>query len=231
MRGTCKSLSVLLIILLVVSIGSLQTKLISAQTIPKPSVPEFSVKIIRSSYNVVDAQTGQFQQIDNSSIEFTVRNQPFNYSFNNTIYHLYYKFQMKSHLEANWTEQNPVLYWPNSPYNYSIQDFSRSFYIWDDPPLPVPSNSDYTVVTYVLNASQNWGLPEPPDSQIDFQAQTIIGHDSQRWVVEHPLNPGNGGYYTPAIAYDTDSGWSPTQTVTIPASSPIQHHPFQSFRH
>jgi hypothetical protein len=47
-----------------------------------------------------------------------------------------------------------------------------------------------------------------------------IGHNSQRWVVEHPLHPDNGGYYQPVIAYDTDSGWSPTQTVTIPASSP-----------
>ena len=55
----------------------------------------------------------------------------------------------------------------------------------------------------------------PDDAQIDFQAQALIGHSSQAWVIDHPLYPTIGGHFVPAVAYDSASDWSSTQTVTI----------------
>ena len=89
-----RTLPLLLIVLLAAS-SLIMVKPTFAQTIPKPSTPEFTLKFIKASNNVVDPNTGASQQVDNSSIDFIVKNQPFNYSFNNTTYHLYYKFQMK----------------------------------------------------------------------------------------------------------------------------------------
>jgi hypothetical protein len=47
-----------------------------------------------------------------------------------------------------------------------------------------------------------------------------VGHDSQAWYVQHPFTPEYGGFYEPAVAYDSDSGWSNTQTATINSISP-----------
>jgi hypothetical protein len=40
------------------------------------------------------------------------------------------------------------------------------------------------------------------------------------WVIQHPFYPTIGGYFAPATAYDSTSGWSNTQTVTISETSP-----------
>jgi hypothetical protein len=55
----------------------------------------------------------------------------------------------------------------------------------------------------------------PLNGQVDFQVEAIAGHDSQAWYIQHPLFPQYGGYYEPAVDYDTTSGWSSTQTITI----------------
>ena len=55
----------------------------------------------------------------------------------------------------------------------------------------------------------------PSGGQVDFQVEALVGHASQAWYIQHPLFPTIGGYFAPAIAYDSTSGWSNTQTITI----------------
>lgn len=110
----------------------------STQSIPKPSVPEFTLKYVRASYSVttIDPYTGAstIQQKDISTIEITIKNQPFTYFFNNTNYYLYYNIAYKGHFEkGNWTD----LYYYHS-YIPSISDFILNM-------LPQTKNSEYTV--------------------------------------------------------------------------------------
>ncbi len=196
-----------------------------AQTIPKPSVPEFNVQFIDSSYNTTDQNTGQSEHVVNGTIQITIKNQPFVYSFNDTTYYLYYNLRTKETIDGNWDigdEKNPILYLPDAP-PYNMTSVSHSFYVWDSPPSQ--SHSDYTTVSYPWQSD-----PYLPSSgyTLDFQVEAIVGHDSQRWVVEHPLNPTNGGYYESAIAYDADSGWSSTQTINLADGSTTNPTPFPS---
>jgi len=213
---------VILLILILASSSLIVIKIAQA-TITKPSVPEFTVKFINASYTVVDPYTGVSQQIDNSSIEVIIKNQAFAYSFNGSTYHLYYNVRTKPHFGGNWTERYPVIDRPNSPYNADSKSWSISKYLTNEfhSPLPSKPNSDYTVISYALNGDNAYysfyGLPS--NAQIDFQVEAIVGHDSQAWYVQHPLYPEYGGFYEPAIAYDTDSGWSNTQTITIDANA------------
>jgi hypothetical protein len=48
----------------------------SAQSIPKPPVPEFTVSIVEHPYNESN------HIVENQTIEFMTKNQPFSYSFN-----------------------------------------------------------------------------------------------------------------------------------------------------
>jgi hypothetical protein len=95
-----KYLSIILVVILAAS-SLLIILSANAQTIPKPSVPEFSVQFIDSSYNITDQNTGQFEQVVNGTIQITIKNQQFTYSFNDTIYNLYYNIRTKKASEDN----------------------------------------------------------------------------------------------------------------------------------
>jgi hypothetical protein len=218
--GSTKKTYTLLLTIIIIASSLLTIQSANAQTIPKPSVPDFSLKFINTSYSVIDPYTGISQQIDNSTIEVKIQNQPITYSNNNVTYHLYYNIRTRPHFEGGWTERYPVIDRANSPYNADNKSWSSSKYLTDEfhSPLLSELNSDYTVVSYSLNGDNAFyqfsGLPS--NAQIDFEVEAIVGHDSRAWYVQHPLYPEYGGFYEPAIAYDTDSGWSNTQTITIP---------------
>lgn len=218
MGRTSKVFTLLIVVILAVS-SLIMVESASAQSTPKPSVPEFTVQYIKTSYSVIDPYTGVSQKVDNSTIEVKIKNHPFTYTNNGTSYHLYYGVRTKPHFEGNWTERYPIIDRANSPYNTVSKSFASSKYLTDEfhPSLPVDSNADYTVVFYALNGENAYyqftGLP--PNAQIDFEVEAIVGHDSQAWYVQHPLYPEYGGFYEPAVAYDTDSGWSNTQTINL----------------
>jgi hypothetical protein len=214
-----KTFALLLTLIIATScLTILMVKPANAQTVPKPSVPEFTLKFINSSYSVVDPYTGISQQIDNSSIEVTIRNQQFAYTFNGSVYHLYYNIRTKPHFGGDWTERYPVIDRANSPYNTATKSFPASKYLnYESHPPLSSSSSDYTIVSFALNGENAYypltGLSS--NAQIDFQVEAIVGHDSQAWYVQHPLYPEYGGFYESAIAYDTDSGWSSTKTIAL----------------
>ncbi len=181
---------------------------------PKPAVPDFTLKLINSTYSVVDPYTGVSQQKYNSSIEVSIKNQQFTYS----DYQLYYNIRTKPRFGGEWTEIYPILTRATAPYNNDTKSFPTAKFLTDEFRTPLKaSNSDYTVISLALNGENAYyafdGLFS--NAQIDFQVTAMVGHNAQAWYVQHPLYPEYGGYYEPAVAYDTDSGWSSTKTLNL----------------
>ena len=207
--------------------------------VPKPSIPDFTVKFVNASYTVTTTNpytwVDETQQISNNSIEFTITNQPFDYSSNGVTYHVYFDVRVKPHFSGNWTEIYPL---QNRTSSYNEDGtFSSAEYV--SPDSPTQSKSSYTIISFPVVPTELYGasgydiqryysgyegeegryfafLSAIPDgAQLDFQVEASVGHDSQSWVIDHPFYPWIGGHFTPAVAYDETSGWSNTQIVTI----------------
>jgi hypothetical protein len=164
--------------------------------IPVPSVPEFTVKFVNSSYEVpagssINPYTGQkvpipSYYVENESFELTIKNQPFvsfidDYGANIS---LFYSVRYKGHYAENWT------YLFNPEGGFAPQ-----------------SNSGYTVISCSLGSFN--GLSSS-GGKVDFQVQAMIGYTTSSLP---PYNP-----FTYQFIGKT-SDWSSTQAVTIPASS------------
>ncbi len=195
---------IILLILAISSVGLSIIKSADAQTatptptIPMPSVPQFTIKYVNSSYEVpasstINQFTGQevtspSYHVENSSIVITILNQPFTPyiidNYGNRV-NLLYNVRMKGQFTDVWTNL----------YN-NLEDH------------PLSSGSEYTVLTFPVNSNASNSLTIPIGSQVDFQVQAMIGYGQ---VFE--------GFGTPLIFHGNTSGWSDTQTVTIPASS------------
>jgi hypothetical protein len=233
MNSKGKSLTLLLILILAVS-SMFTFKPANAQSVPKPSVPGFSVRFVDASYNVssTNAYTGlsETNPVSNASIVFTVFNQP----FVSPNYQLYFNIRVKPHYADNWTEIYPVV--NTTSANNGDGTFSYALYI-DDSPLqstsgntsiifPVIPTDLYEATGYDIqryyspNENRDGGYSTfleaiPNGAQLDFQVQALVGHAGQMWIIQHPFYPTIGGYPTIAVAYDTASGWSNTQTIII----------------
>jgi hypothetical protein len=166
-----------------------------------PSVPEFTLKFEAHPYDVppvysIDSYTGENviteegYHVENKSIVVTIKNQPFNSSFNGTNYYLFYNLRLKGHFGEQWRE---VYHLWGTLYPDSITSYQTP-------------NSEYTVFSI---PADNY----PSDGQIDVQVRAYVGHDSQIFV------PGGGlsdhGHYEEGIVLDETSDWSSTQTITL----------------
>ena len=190
-----------------------------AQSIPRPSVPEFTVEYVDYSYDVPPKTTSTTDlytnktttttfpghRVSNYSIEVTIKNQPFDYSVNGLTYHLYYNVRTKPHFAENWTELYPLV----DRLRYRDSRI-KSKYVSDE--SPHASNSNFTVLSF---STSNY----PDDAQVDFQVQTIVGHYSQVFVLDYAFLPIRGHYET-AVAFDVAGDWSSTQTVILTISTP-----------
>jgi hypothetical protein len=201
-----KRLALLLIPILTAS-SLIMAKPAFAQ-IPKPSVPEFTVKFIDASYYTpttysIDPYTGKnvthpSYYVANKTIIVSIKNQPFVSTYDssggwNTS--LLYNIRIKGHFTENWT----------------------NLYLVDD--LPAKSNSDYTVFSYVSeqpNCENTYILGDimtdfPAGAQVDFQVEAMNGY------VHRVFNP-NATNQLEMYPYEftgEESGWSNTQTITI----------------
>ncbi len=177
--------------------------------IPTPTVPQFTLNFVQSAYNkiVTDPYTGvnTTQQVNNSTIEVIIKNQPFSpyyYSWTymsstvNRSTSLWYDVQAKGHYSQDWTEVYLTNYYPAQSNSSDYTTLS----------LPQNLTSGQQVDSVII-------LPAyyPAGGQVDFRVRAIIG-----------------GYFPPVLSSDTDlalnfisknSSWSNTQTITIPASS------------
>jgi hypothetical protein len=175
---------------------------VSAQTGYKPSIPQFTVKLIDYSYDVppstttaIDQYTGEKvttttpgYHVENKTIEITIKNQPFTpYADTNGItYYLYYTVQSKGRFGEDWQNWGSTVQ-TKSPYGGGF--------------TPSPEYSQGSIVSSSANGYAN-------GAQVDFRVEAIIGH----YV---PQNPDSI-----AVLYwfetDVSSGWSSVQTITIP---------------
>ena len=109
MGSISKGFSVLLVVILAVS-SLIMVESASAQSTPKSFVPTFTVQyIVYTSYiaptTTINPYTGQNEttsygsQVDNQTMEFTIKNQPFiPYTDSSGNYiGLYYNFRFKGH--------------------------------------------------------------------------------------------------------------------------------------
>jgi hypothetical protein len=200
----------------------------STSAISAPTVPQFSVKFTPSSYSVTttDPYTGQTTTTlnHNNTIQVTIKNQP---AIDST-HQIYYNIRVRPHFEGNWTELFPLWNLASAPARSEAGDFPMAQYLYHaDLPLarrtPMQSNGEYTTITFALNENNEYTpdalIDLPDNARVDFQVEAIVGHDAQYWYIQHPLFPTYGGLYQDSVAYDTDSGWSSTQTITVGTDS------------
>jgi hypothetical protein len=183
----------------------------NAQTIPKPSVPQFTVTLNDLSYDVpltysttTDPYTGQQTttsqggyHVTNRTITIKIKNQHFTPITleNGTTLQLYYAIRYKGHFGQDWT-------------------ILESSYMVSD--------GEYTEKTYViatLFSHEEGYLLIPDNSQVDFQVQAIIGHYYTEGFADHPF------YLWQVFSADSSSGWSNTRIIqtpeVIPSVSPM----------
>lgn len=174
-------------------------------SMPKPSVPEFSLKLVRYSSEQpavygLDPYTGENITIippkyqEHTEIVITIVNQPFTpyKDSNGNWIELYYRVRSKGHFSNNWEGSGRIV-------------------------EAGPQNSSLRVVTFPADYYS-------PNAQIDFQIQAMIGYVTQS------AYPMPYRYETVFEALET-SQWSSTQTITIddsvsattPDTSPAQN--------
>ena len=172
-----KSFALILILIMAISsVGLLAVKPVSAQSIPKPSVPQFTLNLI-----------------DSSNIQIIIENQPLILTLSNES--LYYNIGVKEHNSDNWIE----LYTNNRPDLPTLKGT-----------IPIQSDSQNTTLDY-----PTYGYSK--GTELDFQTIAMYGYYYIQEPASHdPLVPSQTAF---GVLADGESGWSPTQTITIPASS------------
>jgi hypothetical protein len=136
MTGSNRWLSLSLLAVFAV-IGLLTVNLsVCAQTTPKPSIPEFTLRYSGNSYDVpprpstsTNPYTGEITNttisgyhVDNRTIELAIKNQPFSsYEKNGMIINFYYNVRVKGHYAQNWTN----LYSPDN--GFIVQDLNSAY--------------------------------------------------------------------------------------------------------
>ncbi|MCW3982544.1 MAG: hypothetical protein NWE96_00950 [Candidatus Bathyarchaeota archaeon] len=160
-------------------------------------------------------------QHPNRTIQVTITNQP---TIDNS-HPIYYNIRVRPHFEGDWTELYPIWKLPNTRYNWETKTWTYSQYLYTKEmslPLqtPIQSSGQYTTITLPLDENPRYPLNNLPDNaKLDFQVEAFVGHDAQSWAIQHPLNPEYGGYFVDSVAYDSDSGWSGTRTISLPDGS------------
>lgn len=205
-----KSLALILILILAISsLSLLVTKPAFAQTptpyIPTPAVPTFTVQpvgppiIVNTTYTL-DPNTGKIVAIigytnEYSAVNITIQNQ--HVSLPSQTY-FYYNVQLKLHDSAIWI---------TNIYPLAEMDY------------PLQSNSEYTVLSFSTaylseRFDAYYNITVVNGAEIDFQVEALIGT-----IVTV------GGFPEGTEFQGQTSGWSDTQTVTLPANVPLSPTP------
>jgi hypothetical protein len=193
--------AILLVALLALS-SLIMVESANAQSIPKPSVPEFTIQLTVHSYGTpethsIDPYTGEnittpATHTETKSLDFKIKNQPFaspgeNWDNSGGVYMVdfgvYYNIRYKGHYEDSWKERYDSWACPSqdSSSDYTI----LSFYADDDGAI---LGGDY----YVYGT-------------VDFQVKAMMGHAVDKLEL----------YYHIYEFVGTESDWSPTQTITF----------------
>jgi hypothetical protein len=177
--------------------------------VSSPSVPQFSIKYVDRSYDIpptygTDQYTGKTiithegEHVDNRTLEFTIKNQPFTpYTDSSGNYTtLYYNFRFKGPYGTDWSN------YPDTAHSYGY--YTGMF------PDTSASKSDYTTIVINVAALTNYpaGTPGiPSGANVQFEVQAIMGHIS---IESTGLMAGDFYSFT-----GERSDWSNTQTITM----------------
>ena len=197
-----------LIVILILTVSSLiMAKPAFAQTptptpIPAPSVPEFTIQLVGPPVTV------------NTT-----------YSFDSNT----------GQIVANLGYTNPysfvVLTIKNQPFNpsygslyYNVQIKNKytpnenwTVVTYDDVPNPTQTtDSDYTNIS--LSVEGQWGVHSLSGTQTDIQVQAMLGNFYNE----------NNGFTEGSVFTGVTSPWSSTQTVNVPANTPLSPTPAPS---
>jgi len=204
-----KYLTLCLVVILVLC-SIIMVESASGQTIPKPSVPEFTITLADHSYDVAPVTTSTINPYNNqtttttipgyhvqkTTIDLTIKNQPYPSSIDGNKSYLLYNVRLKGHYITEWT--------------YAYGDAINSY--------GVQSDSDYTVLSFPTSysISTHYGTNTEylkTGDLIDFQVVAILAYG-----YNYSLSSG-----FPVYSYDYNSvaasDWSPTQTFTMPEPS------------
>ena len=224
-----KACALILFVTLVAS-SLLIAKPTFAESVAKPSIPEFFVNYVNHPYDlaptttldpytgetIVTSQRGHF---NNFSIEVKIKNQAFISTIDSSGNYtsLYYNLRFKGHYEneSNW------VYYPVIPTDYGsashpvdpFQTGARGSQYLD------ATKSDYSIFTL-----PNWQVANVPQGgQLDVQVQTLIGHDNK-----HDWGMGQFGELITYYFEGEYTNWSSTKTVSIDknASSTPTYTPY-----
>ena len=180
----------------------------SAQTIPKPTVPEFSIVPVGPSFDIpptylFNPRTGLFDANDGYHIQYStvniiIKNQPFSNQSNNDEF--FYNVRIRPH---------------NYPDSYWRELFSAGA-----DGYPVQTLSNYTTIPFAVEGSQALGPVIPTGAVTDIQVEAMIGHVGRNnTMIPYPY---------PYVFFGETSGWSSTQTVTLPPKSAFTASPSPS---
>jgi hypothetical protein len=194
-----KALTLLLILALVAS-SLIMLSSVSAQAIPKPSAPEFTLRYVDYSYDVAPTATSSTDPYNGSITTTTipgrhVSNQTIEVTIKNDIGASYYGLRYKGHYSDSWT------YFPY--YGTDSHDIYDGFF----PPDFQASVSSYTVGYLYLGLLPQ---PIPQGAPIDVQVQPLFGDFE---VTPYGFALGRPTY--DARFKGTVGDWTDTQTITI----------------
>jgi len=208
MNSTSKPLMLTFTVLLLSSLFVLTVTPVNVQAASKPTVPEFTLKIVDHSYTEpstqsTDPYTGKTtthpgHYVENKVIEITIKNQ--NYQSK-----IMYNVRTKGHFEQQWIERGPSV---------TVNGMGRSY---DPPPqYPEQTKGQYTVITLGPVVDRNdpysYYFNMPDSGQVDVQVEAMSGTFSWKDDINMVMAGAGTGYYV----FDGEkSGWSKTQTVTI----------------
>jgi hypothetical protein len=189
-----------------------------------PAIPEFTLKLVNHSFDIpttysIDPFTGENKTIQGNhwewtTLDITITNQKFsgitNYS-SLSYSGLMFNVRFKGHYSQDWTNISAT--------STLGGESGAGLY------LPQHSNASYTVFSLMVNpfdlseitASRpnvtlpykdypNGGIQVPIGGEVDFQVEAMFGTSSR-----NPTIPFSGWKF-----YGEESGWSETQTNTIP---------------
>jgi hypothetical protein len=225
----------------------LTAKPANAQTMPTPSVPQFTVEFVNDSYGVtINPYTGQskINQTVDDFIEITIQNQHLDYPKYSSSYQIYFNVRVKPHFsQDNWTELYPIENLTSTslgdiPLENLTSSFLASHYTFAEyvnfdspnqtsssdtninfPVVPTTVYQEYAIQDYLYGAWNDFLYAIPYGSQLDFEVEAIVGHNSTFWGPCGNCAYPEVGRYAPAIAYDKSSSWSNIQTITIGQTS------------
>jgi hypothetical protein len=199
MSSLSKSFALILILIMVVSsVSLLMVKPANAQSIPKPSVPQFSINIAEHSYIVpekisIDPYTGAKSTIP----AYTVTNVTLTVTITNSPLATAYLLEVKGHYASDW-DYLTMDYSMGGIINITAFAYSGAQTV-----ITLSGTGDSQVS---LGFSNHWSITVPSGGKLDFRLEAINGEVGSRVF---------GG----SIYVGESSDWSNTQTVTVPASS------------